>query len=256
MITRWDLNELAHDDENELYHYGVKGMRWGKHLPGVDMINAAVARARAAKERISKAASDFADYAWNDPWKKANDRYIKGTSADPKNMAKQRAENEKHTKEWERASEQVKKEQGLEKKNKNINKNINTNKNNTNKKDAPSNKDKPNNMETAVLKNKPNRPKGWDDFKERKYKEARKRSLKEIRQSGVSRKKAKQILKKSFITRKMAARNPRMLSSDWGTGNKQSRKIRNIPKNKTYKQLRKMGYSKENSRLFSNYRGD
>ena len=194
MITRWDLNELAHDDENELYHYGVKGMRWGKHLPGVDIINAAVARARAAKERISKAASDFADYAWNDPWKKANDRYIKGTSADPKNMAKQRAEHEKHTKEWERASEQ--------------------------------------------------------------YKEARKRSLKEIRQSGVSRKKAKQILKKSFITRKMAARNPRMLSSDWGTGNKQSRKIRNIPKNKTYKQLRKMGYSKENSRLFSNYRGD
>lgn len=47
MLTRWDLNELRHEDD-ELMHYGVKGMRWGKHLPGVDILNAAVAKARAA----------------------------------------------------------------------------------------------------------------------------------------------------------------------------------------------------------------
>lgn len=46
MLTRWDLNELRHEDD-ELMHYGVKGMRWGKHLPGVDILNAAVAKARA-----------------------------------------------------------------------------------------------------------------------------------------------------------------------------------------------------------------
>jgi hypothetical protein len=28
MITRWDLNELNHS-EDELYHHGVMGMRWG-----------------------------------------------------------------------------------------------------------------------------------------------------------------------------------------------------------------------------------
>ena len=60
MITRWDLNELSHDDENELYHYGVKGMRWGKHLPGIDAINSAVAKVRAKGSEAVDKAGDIA----------------------------------------------------------------------------------------------------------------------------------------------------------------------------------------------------
>lgn len=52
MITRWDLEELYHEEDNELMHYGVKGMHWGKHLPGIDALNAAVAKARAGAANL------------------------------------------------------------------------------------------------------------------------------------------------------------------------------------------------------------
>lgn len=65
MLTRWDLYEMSHSDEpDELYHYGVKGMRWGKHLPGVEVLNAAIARARAAKGRVD-AVRDTASSIYN-----------------------------------------------------------------------------------------------------------------------------------------------------------------------------------------------
>ena len=54
MLTRWDLNELRHEDD-ELMHYGVKGMRWGKHLPGIDAVNSAVAKARAGATTLARA---------------------------------------------------------------------------------------------------------------------------------------------------------------------------------------------------------
>ena len=52
MITRWDLEELYHEEDNELMHYGVKGMHWGKHLPGIDALNAAVSKARAGAANL------------------------------------------------------------------------------------------------------------------------------------------------------------------------------------------------------------
>lgn len=54
MLTRWDLNELRHEDD-ELMHYGVKGMRWGKHLPGIDAVNAAIAKARVVTDPMVRA---------------------------------------------------------------------------------------------------------------------------------------------------------------------------------------------------------
>lgn len=61
MLTRWDLEELSHEDD-ELMHYGVKGMRWGKHLPGIDAINAAVAKARAGAANLRNELNGTNDY--------------------------------------------------------------------------------------------------------------------------------------------------------------------------------------------------
>lgn len=45
MITRWDLDELVHEDA-ELYHHGVMGMRWGhrKQQPTSGVSNSRAAR--------------------------------------------------------------------------------------------------------------------------------------------------------------------------------------------------------------------
>ena len=87
----WEYNGMYNYDPNELYHYGVKGMRWGhRKQPGYKSTSIKSAIARRSNNKVDKSFKN-----WNENAKKRDTAIDLGKKA---NVAKMAYQNDKSNK--------------------------------------------------------------------------------------------------------------------------------------------------------------